>query len=131
MSRGITIRVNRVEAIRAIGAGIRKSTAEFEKAKREYPKELEKVKKIALVRISDLSKELRNGITPERLHTIISSDVLPWEARKDFQFSPPTLNLCQLKHYLEMLQKDVREVIPINSNSELWALLETKCEVTR
>lgn len=131
MPRGITILVGRAEAIRAIGAAIRTTTSEFEKKKREYPKQLNEMKKLALARLQTIAKELRNGITPERMNTLLSTDVLPWQERKDFTFTPPTLNVCQLKHYLEMLQKDVREVIPINSNSDLWDLLETKCEIKR
>jgi hypothetical protein len=125
--RGITIRIDRLEAIRILGASMREKTQAFERAKKSYPHRFAQAKKKVVARFLVLTQQARSADTSEKLLKLASSDPIEWTQRKDFT-SPPQLNLCREKQLLLMLQNDVRKVVPINSNHELWAILQGKCE---
>jgi hypothetical protein len=131
MGRGITIRIDRAQAIRIVGEAMRLKTQQFERDKKAYPIQLAKAKKIVLAKLKSLQAEVSNGCTSERLDKIVSEDLIAWQRRRDIIPSHPELNICTEKGLLLMLQQDVRKIIPINSNHELWAILQGKCEVIR
>ncbi len=130
MSRGITIRIDRAQALRIVGEAMRKKTEQFERDKKSYPVRLAKAKQVVLKRLTKIKAEVSNGCNIKRLNEIVSEDILPWKERAIMP-STPELNLCTEKGLLLLLQNDVRNVIPINSNHELWAILQGKCEVIR
>jgi hypothetical protein len=122
------IRVDRQSAIREIGAAIRAKTQEFEKSKHRMVTDLGKTRKKALKAVEVRAKELRKATTLEDISRLVREDLLSWKETKDFP-STPTLNVCREKEFLAMLQRDVRKVMPINSNHEIWGILKGKCEV--
>lgn len=131
MSRGITIRIDRTQAIRIVGEAMRVKTQQFERDKKIYPDQLAKAKKLVAARLKSLHTEVNNGCTFERLNKIVSESLFDWSRRKDIVPSRPELNVCMEKGLLLMLRQDVRKIIPINSNHELWAILQGKCEVIK
>lgn len=125
--RGITIRINRQEAIRMLGAAIREKTQEFSREKKALPKATEKFRALIIKRLKERIQEAERAKTLEKLKSL-DATLFHWKEQKVFP-SVPTLNVCALKNFLDMLQHDTRKVIPINSNSLLWMLLKDKCEV--
>jgi hypothetical protein len=119
--RGFTIKVERVAAMRALAIVIRNKTQEFERARVGYPEQFAAQKKQALRLVKQLECKLVKAKTVEQTHNWYEVE---WKARKDIFSSPPTLNVYSEKHALEMLERDVRKVISINSNSDLWAMLQ-------
>lgn len=128
--RGISLRIDRAEALRLLGAKIRQDSQEFEKAKRALPKQTENVRALLLSALRKAEQDIKSAKTLDELKTLASMDILQWEKRKDLPVTPQ-LSLCNVKNHLDMLKLDTRKVIPINSNSYLWSLLEGKCEVIR
>lgn len=126
--RGITIRIERAAAVRELGAAIRTKTQEFEKQKSAHPKHLDSLRKVAMKAVQIRTKKILQAETMEQIRDLVREDLLPWKEINKFP-TTPTLNVCQEKEFLTMLQRDVRKVIPINSNHSLWALLQSKCEV--
>lgn len=128
--RGISLRIDRAEALRLLGAKIRQDSQEFEKAKRALPKQTENVRALLLSALRKAEQDIKAAKTLDDLKELAGKDLLQWEKRKDLPVTPQ-LSLCNVKNHLDMLKLDTRKVIPINSNSYLWSLLEGKCEVIR
>jgi hypothetical protein len=113
--------------MRVIADVMRKKQAEFEREKRAFPIKLAQDKKRTLTRLALLTKRVKAAKSSEALSSVADTNVVEWSNRKDF-VRDPSLNLCQEKQLLILLQNDVRKVVPINSNHELWAMLQGKCE---
>jgi len=126
--RAMTMKVNRAEAIRLVGAAIRTKTQEFERKKRLMPKRLEHARNIVAKAAEKRLKEVLQAQNVAKLRELAREDLLSWEEVKDFP-EVPQLNVCSLKNLLLLLQNDVRKNIPISSDHELWSVLEGKCEV--
>lgn len=129
MSRAFTVKINRMEAIRLVGAAIRTKTQEFEQAKKIAPAQLEKTRSIVLKAAEKRVKAILQADSIADL-TELCQDVIPWQGRKDFP-DVPQLSVCSLKAFLLVLQNDMRKTIPLRSDHELWAILQGKCEVIR
>jgi hypothetical protein len=125
--RGITIRVLRTDAIRMLGDHMRKKTQEFERQKRQMPKVLEAARTRAIKCTELRMKQILQATKVERLSELLGEDLMAYKNRNQLGYTPE-LNLCKEKQLLLMLQNDVRKVIPINSNHELWGILQGKCE---
>lgn len=124
--RGITIRVDRAEAMRVLGAAMRTKAADFEREKATFPKRLADAKKRAIAKTAERLKAIRACNDGDRLNSLLSDDIIPWNKRDIPR--RPILTLCREKQLLLMLQQDVRKVVPINSNHDLWAILQGQCE---
>lgn len=128
MSRGsITIRVDRLEAIRILGESMRKKTQEFKTRKALWPGEFRKQRALAAGYYSRKAAALRIAKTVHEFTKLLNDGTIDFKLRRDWA-GPPELNLCIEKRLLLMLQNDVRKVVPISSNHELWAILQGKCE---
>jgi uncharacterized protein (DUF1499 family) len=112
--------------MREIAAVICCKTEEFEKAEKAYPKQFVSDKKKALAMLQRAVLKLAKAKTVEQTRQWHELD---WKERKELFPSPPVLRVCDEKHALELLERDVREVVPINSNSDLWEMLQSKCEI--
>lgn len=130
MERGITVRIDRAEAMRLLGAKIRQESQEFEQAKKRLPAQVEQVRKTLLRSIRVAERKVKSAKTLDALKGLAHNDILDYKQRNKLP-SVPQLNLCNMNNHLGMLRLDKRKVIPINSNSMLWSLLEGKCEITR
>ena len=128
--RGITIRVNRANAIRVIGAAMRDKQSAFEKEKRQFPRKVELARKAVIARLK-LHLKAAASAKHDELASLVNQDIMPWKERNSLIPAEPTLNLCREKQLLLMLQNDVRDIVPVNSNHDLWAVLQGKCEVVR
>lgn len=126
--RGITIRINRREAIRIIGEAMRQKTKNFELEKKRFPAVFAWQRALAARYYTRKTMRIRAAKTPAELHELLNENTIDYTIKKDWAQSPPELNLCREKQLLLMLQNDVREIVPINSNHELWAILQGKCE---
>lgn len=127
MSRGITIKINRAEAVRIIGAAMRTKTQQFHRDKATWPKRFQRYQKVVVGRLMRSVRDARVASSSQKLIKVAEASEIKWSVRKDIP-REPELNLCKEKQLLLMLQNDVREVVPINSNHELWAVLQGKCE---
>lgn len=128
MSRGFTIRIDRVIAMRALAARIREKNTEFEKARKAYPKQFRADKKAAIRLLDECKKKLSCATKVEETSHWSEVD---WKTRNNLFGPSPVLNVCSERHALQMLEMDTRKIVSVNSNSELWAMLEGKCEVVR
>ena len=128
MPRGVTIRLNRVEGMRLLAAKIRKEQDEYKLAVAVRPRHIRELRARILSALKEKAKAARSAKSIMELIELASKDVIEWQKRKDFS-SEPKLRVCDAKTYLEMFQRDSREVIPVNSNSELWQMLQSPCEV--
>jgi hypothetical protein len=130
MSKGTTIRMSREELVRQLGAVIRRKTDEFERAKAGKDRELEKVRTTLQKACERRMKDILQADTTEKLTALAHTDIMDW--RGTHKFPPtPSLNVCAEKNMLEMLRRDTRKSIPVNSNSGLWAMIQGVCEVAR
>lgn len=124
------IKINRLEAIRMIGAAIRTKTQEFERDKKALPARTERVRSAVLKAAERRVKDILRADSLEKLTILARSDLMQWKDTKDFP-SPPELNVCRLKALLLQLQNDVRKSVMIGGDHELWSILNAKCEVIR
>lgn len=130
MARGITIRIDRMEAVRLLGAKIRQETQEFERAKAAIPKHVAHTRKLLQRALRDIAAKIAKAKTLDSLKELAGKDLLDWKKRNTLPMTPQ-FNVCNMANHLKMLRLDERKVIPIGSTSYLWALLEGKCEVKR
>lgn len=128
--RAMTVKVNRAEAIRIVGAAMRTKTQEFERTKKASVGALEKTRTVVLKAAERRVKKVLQAETVDALRDLARADLMDWRDIKDFPVTPE-LNLCELKSLLVFLQNDVRKTVSISSNHELWAILQGKCEVIR
>jgi hypothetical protein len=124
----MTMKVNRMEAIRMVGEAIRTRTQEFERAKKDIPAQMEKVRSVVLKAAEKRVKEVLQATTIGKLNDLARADLMEWKYTKDFPLAP-SLNVCSLRSLLLLLQNDTRKTVPIRSDHELWAILQGKCEV--
>lgn len=128
MSRGVTIRLNRVEGMRLLAAKIRKESDDYKAMKAALPRQAKEIRAQILDSLKAHTKAARAAKTLEELVKVASVDLVDYRQRNQWP-SEPRLRVCDAKAYLEMFQRDSREVISINSNSELWQMLQSPCEV--
>lgn len=129
MQAGVTVRVDRQAALRSLAALMREKQRRFDAEKKSYPARLAKGK-------AQVSRELKlaaTRITNPRTKADDARrilDAVDGDYRKRERLLPraPELNLCSEEQYLKMFQMDARKVIPINSNSRLWAVLQSTCK---
>ena len=125
--RSMTMKVNRAEAIRLVGAAIRTKTLEFERAKKSLPAQLEKTRSVVLKAAEKRVKDILRAESADKLTDLARADLMDWRDMKGFP-KTPELNVCSLKALLLILQNDVRKTVTISSNHELWAIIQDKCE---
>lgn len=128
MSRGITIKIDRLQAIRILGEAMRQKKQQFDRERESYPRKLEHARMSILFKLKSRVSAVEKSTSSQQLSKLCE-DVLDYRERNDLIPNKPALNLCQEKQLLLMLQNDVRKVVPINSNHELWSILQGKCEV--
>jgi hypothetical protein len=107
----MTVRIDRLEAIRMLGEHMRKKTQEFEREKRGHTVALEKVRTVAIKCVEKRMKELLQATKIEQLSHLLAHEMLEYKERNKLP-STPELNLCREKQLLLMLQNDVRKIIP-------------------
>lgn len=128
--RGVTIKVERQAALRALASVMREKQRQFKRDTKNYPLRIEQDKKKAAKHIHQcLSRLLAAKTSKVAREAVNSCD--DWHVMRDLFSEPPTLNLCSEENFIKMLQMDTRKTIPINSNSLLWTLLEPKCEIIK
>ena len=125
--RGITLKVRRLDAMRVLADQIRTKTAEFEKEKKAYPGKLAEGKKLAIAHLQENIKSVRAGKDYKQLQGYIEG--VDYSTRCKRFPKPPELNVCNERRMLDMLRLGTQEVISINSNHELWDIIQSKCEV--
>ena len=128
MAKGITIRVERAEALRVLGAAMRRKQQDFDRDKQQYPKKFEAWKKATAAKLHHAADQVERATTYEKANAGIEAANLGYKWRNQAP-SRPELRLCSEKQMLQMLQMDTRDIVPINSNHELWSILQGKCEV--
>ena len=107
---------------------MRKKAEKFELEKKQFPAQIAQARKKTVARLMQLIKEARVTSKPMVLKQILNNNPMGWQQLKDLVPEVPMLNLCTEKQLLLMLQNDVRKVVPINSNHELWAVLQGQCK---
>lgn len=128
--RGQSFKIARQDMLRALAKSMREKQAQFDKETREYPRLIVQHKKIAERHIQSCLQRLRKAKTAQAAREAMN-DCDNWKITKDLFPSPPKLNLCAEENFVRMLQLDTRKTIPVNSNSQLWALVEGKCEIVQ
>jgi hypothetical protein len=114
--------------MRLLAAKVQKGQRDYKTAKSALPQQARQVKAAILAALKSHVRAVRAAKSIEDLNKLASVEIVNYRIRN--QWPPePRLRVCDAKHYLEMFQRDSREVIPVNSNSELWRMLQSPCEV--
>ena len=129
--RGVTLKINRAETIRLLGSIMRDKKARFDAEKKEFGPAFRMAKQEVLAALKQRMTLVHAADSVDRLCKLATDDPIEYSRRSGVMPKVPELNVCAEKRVLLMLQQDVREFIPINSNHELWAVLQDKCEVLR
>jgi hypothetical protein len=131
MSRGnLTVRIEKAEAIRLIGEKMREKREEFLARKKDHKQVVEQVRTQILAQMDKDRQRVAMAKTIEQLAAIAGEDIMDYSRRNRFP-SDPELNLCREQQLLTMLKADVRKVIPLSSEHELWAIVQGKCKPER
>ncbi len=114
--------------MRLLAAKVRKGQDDYKTAKSALPQQVRQVKAAILAALKSHVRAVRAAKSIEDLNKLASVEIVNYRIRNQWP-SEPRLRVCDAKHYLEMFQRDSREVISVNSNSELWRMLQSPCEV--